>query len=580
MSKRLRSSRLRTAVWDPEAGPPGEGIVNPGDPGYIRPPEYQPGEGEEGANDGSGTGDEPWNPGDDDAAPPSGPGDILPPWPEPIPPPGDDHVIIPIFPQPPPPGPPTETDENLAPSRFLEDEEYGLKEGVQSIAGFQRGRNHRGVFINSRSYKDDQDPTNTDLDIQMEETLSVTTMEEIKVNIATLSVPNTFYQVCTEFNNRYFDVKYTGTRVTGGAVATEIVRFDLGEGNFDLYTQLVTNPTTGLSSRVVTSTLISRIEDLFSEWFVTVDGGTSPNWTTGSGVPHIQFAYGPNTQPPLVVGYAEAQNALDFVLRDNGTAGAFAPLPNGTLEFLMDPDSTVPGTVGLPPTNKYFPRLVGLPKTDGLICSQAPPVTLQGTFSVDLTHANEIVLHVSWSNRNMIALRKQATTVSTILSVVPIDVKTGELLTLEGRTDRPSITIPGNQISTFNIFLTTAYNEPINLRGHGWNCSIDFTIDKVPELTVPTTGYEKLKQLGFNLNREGRLQPRVSLEWMMRDEDKIITDEEAQLFLQDFKRRAFMPRYSDNKVVHKETLGGHVHEAGEEEVDVQHMTDEKVEQKF
>ena len=548
---------MRAAVWDPEAGPPGEGIVNPGDPGYVPPPELEP---------------EPWDPEDGRGPDEPGSGDTNP-----------DNVIIPVFPQPPPPGPPTETDENLAPSRFLEDEEYGLKEGVQSIAGFQRGRNHRGVFINSRSYKDDQDPTNTDLDIQMEETLSVTTMEEIKVNIATLSVPNTFYQVCTEFNNRYFDVKYTGKRVTGGTVATEIVRFDLGEGNFDLYTQLVTNPTTGLSSRVVTSTLISRIEDLFSEWFVTVDGGTSPNWTTGSGVPHIQFAYGPNTQPPLVVGYAEAQNALDFVLRDNDTTGFFGKLPQGTLEFLMDPDSTVPGTVGLPPTNQYFPRLVGLPKTDGLICSNLPPatpVTLQGTFSVDLTHANEIVLHVSWSNRNMIALRKQATTVSTILSVVPIDVKTGELLTLEGRTDRPAITIPGNQISTFNIFLTTAYNEPINLRGHGWNCSIDFTIDKVPELTVPTTGYEKLRQLGFNLNREGRLQPRVSLEWMMRDEDKIITDEEAQLFLEDFKRRAFMPRYSDNKVVHKETLGGHVHETGEEEVDVQHMTDEKVEQKF
>tara|TARA_Y100000296_G_scaffold31063_1_gene36085 strand:+ start:5647 stop:7101 length:1455 start_codon:yes stop_codon:yes gene_type:complete len=449
-------------------------------------------------------------------------------------------------------------------------------EGAQSIAGFQRGKNQRGIFINSRSYKDDQDPTNTNLDIQLEEPLSVSSMEEIKASVGTLTIPAAFYQVCDDFRNRYFCVRYTGFPNAGGPATTEIVRFDLGEGNFDLKVEV--DPLTG--TRTVYSTLIARIEELFAEWFIAPNGAVSPNWSTGV-VAHTQYAAPPNVVPPVVLGYAQPTNTLDWAIQNNGTFSVPAGmnLPVGQVELLLDPASTIPSTVVLLPTDLNFRYLVGLTPVDTHIFANnvIPEIILTGQFSIDLTHANELVLHVSFANRNMIATNRQATTVSTILSVIPINVDALGLLTMDGSMERPEITLPGNQISQFSIFLTTSYNEPINLRGHGWNCSLRLTIEEIPPLHVPTTTEQKLRELGFQLNREGRLQPRVSLEWMMRDEDKIITDEEAQAYLMEFRKNALRPRYADLKPHSgSASLGGHSHEhAGGEEVDVRHVAEDE-----
>ena len=444
-----------------------------------------------------------------------------------------------------------------------------------------RGDHKRVLMIRSEDYVK-WPSTTTTLNVQLEESIScIPEVQQLHARITSASMPNTVYQVSNNFVNRYMDCQYVGNDI-GGALRQEVVRFDLGPGTYSL--QRIGN--------TISSTLIERLEFLFHDFLNTPGfppgAGTSTNWTIGPIQQHYQYETYPGGGVPFSVKieFNAPRHRIVFKMRSYG-AGATPNLPDGYFIMLMSNTSPVPPPLGLPTTDVNVPRLLGLDSADG----DGPPLFTNNSFSSDtypggpqdlfgpfpaqMYHAREILVHLSWNNRNYVNVRKDVpNTVSSILGIVPIDQPFGELLALPPRMTRPDIVLNQTQVSAVTVFLTDGDGDPVNFNGQPWSVVVEIEIVKIPPRVQVKKDPDSIRNILYKMKRfevlarmekEDAVPPIATLKQWQREltmGDGVVTPEEAKRNLIELRLAQARRHRSDEAIIGghaKAYLGANIH---------------------
>lgn len=216
-----------------------------------------------------------------------------------------------------------------------------------TLAGFAGGgRHHRSVYIRSTDLKDDDDPTNTDLTVRLDEAISVSPLQEITAHVTTLTVPFSFYNISDNFENSNLAWSYTGTDTSETADQTITGTIALGGRNHSIYS------------------FITAFKDQINDALIAGD-----------------MCADDGDLNPLVMSYIRSSSRLTTKLQTNGSATK-PSLPDGTMTWLLSSAST----------GASFHKLLGEAK--GTDVSFSTSVTLTSAFCVNLNTVTGLILNV------------------------------------------------------------------------------------------------------------------------------------------------------------------------------------------
>lgn len=222
--------------------------------------------------------------------------------------------------------------------------EESITESV--LAGFAGGgRHHRSIYIRSTDLKNDDDPTNTDLTVRLDEPISVSPLQEITAHCTTLTVPFSFYNISDNFENSNLEWSYTGKN-TSDATATITGTIALGGRNHSIYS------------------FITAFKDQINDALIAGD-----------------MCADDGDLNPLVMSYIRSSSRLATSLQTNGSA-TYGDLPDGTMTWLLSDAST----------GSAFHKLLG--ESKGIDVSFSTSATLTSAFCVNLNTVTGLILNV------------------------------------------------------------------------------------------------------------------------------------------------------------------------------------------